>query len=121
MDELEPEIAKTLNRIHDARASGPYAVCREDELCERLIPFLAKQGLKNPKVDNLRRLAGGASKEQFVFDLSARELAGRQCVLRLEPVEGVAITSRQREMEGMRAVRDVAPVPEVLWIDPDGW
>ena len=120
MLDLEPEIAQTLDRVHDARQSGPYALCQEDELCARLEPFLANQGLHNPSIKNLHRLAGGASKEQFVFLLDADELSSRKCVLRLEPVEGVALTSRQRELEGMRIAGKVAPVPEVLWIDPEG-
>jgi len=118
--DLEPEIANTLDRIHAARASGPYTLCREDELRARLEPFLMREGVRNPQVDDLRRLAGGASKEQFVFTLVADGQPERRCVLRLEPVEGVAITSRQRELEAMRTVSGVAPVPEVLWIDADG-
>ncbi|MFT4564582.1 MAG: aminoglycoside phosphotransferase (APT) family kinase protein [Gammaproteobacteria bacterium] len=118
--DLEPEIAKTLHRIHCARDSGPYILCKEDELRARLEPFLLREGVRNPHVDDLRRLAGGASKEQFVFTLNADGQPPKRCVLRLEPVEGVAITSRQRELEAIRAVSDVVPVPEVLWIDPDG-
>ena len=34
MHDLEPEIAKTLDRVHAARQSGPYAVCRVEELRE---------------------------------------------------------------------------------------
>ncbi len=118
--DLEPEIANTLNRIHSARAAGPYALCKEPELRARLEPFLQGEGVRDPGINGLRRLAGGASKEQFVFTLTSPGQPDRQCVLRLEPVEGVAITSRQRELEAMRAVSRVAPVPEVLWIDPDG-
>ena len=118
--DLEPDIANTLERIHAARASAPYSLCKEHELRARLEPFLTSEGVHNPQVEDLRRLAGGASKEQFVFTLTADGQSSRRCVLRLEPVEGVAITSRQRELEAMRAVSCVAPVPEVLWIDPDG-
>ncbi len=106
--------------MHAARASEPYPLCKADELEARLLPFLTHNGLSNPHVHDLRRLAGGASKEQFVFSLTADGEVSRRCVLRLEPVEGVALTSRQRELEAMRIVQDVAPVPEVLWIDPDG-
>ena len=109
LSDLEPEIARTLSRVNDARNSGPYELCQEDELRARLEPFLSREGASKPKVTELRRLAGGASKEQFVFKLSEDGGAPRRCVLRLEPVEGVALTSRQRESEGMRAVRDVAP------------
>ncbi|MGB1883189.1 MAG: phosphotransferase family protein [Gammaproteobacteria bacterium] len=120
MLELEPEIATTLERIHEARAAGPYVLCQADELRQRLEPFLISKGVQTPRVNNLRRLAGGASKEQFVFDLSADDKPTRRCVLRLEPIEGVAITSRQREMEGMRVAHGVAPVPQVYWVDPEG-
>lgn len=118
--DLEPDIANTLDRIHAARSSAPYSLCKEDELRARLEPFLSNEGVCNPQIENLRRLAGGASKEQFVFTLTAEDRPPVNCVLRLEPIEGVALTSRQRELEAMRAVSCVAPVPEVLWIDPDG-
>lgn len=85
LHDLEPEIAQTLERIHDARASGPYEMCQEDVLRARLEPYLSREGVLNPHVEDLRRLAGGASKEQFVFTLTQDGSAPRRCVLRLEP------------------------------------
>lgn len=118
--DLEPAIAATLDGIHAARAAGPYRLAKADELSARLVPFLTAQGLADAKVTNLSRMGGGASKEQFVFDLAARDVPARRCVLRMDPMEAAVITSRQREFEALRAVKDLLPVPEALCVDTDG-
>ena len=118
--QLEPEIENTLQRIESARVSEPYKLRKIDDLGERLVSFLTEEGVREPRVENLKRLAGGASKEQFVFILKSIGNPSRRCVLRLEPTEGVAITSRQREMEALQLVRESVPAPEPLWVDPDG-
>ncbi|MCB2049996.1 MAG: phosphotransferase family protein [Novosphingobium sp.] len=64
-------------------------------------------------------MAGGASKEQFVF---TTDRAGSQCemVLRMDPRDGVLETSRVREAEVLKVARDVVPVPIVHYADYDG-
>jgi aminoglycoside phosphotransferase (APT) family kinase protein len=69
-------------------------------------------------VSGLGRLAGGASKEQFAFDLEWSEgSATRQerLVLRLNPPASVVETSRQREYEVLRALHGLVPVPQPYW------
>ena len=118
--DLEPEIERTLQRITTAREEKPYSVSKPEVLCELLSAFLKEEGVRDIKITNLKRLAGGASKEQFEFELEANGKPCRRYVLRLEPVEGVAITSRQREMEALQLASAHVPVPKALWVDVDG-
>ena len=118
--DLEPSIAATIDGIHAARATGPYHLASVDEVGSRLVPFLAARGLDDPRVSNLRRMGGGASKEQFVFDLATRDDAPQRCVLRMDPMEAAVITSRQREFEALNAVHSTLPAPKALWVDADG-
>ncbi|MCB1748846.1 MAG: phosphotransferase family protein [Gammaproteobacteria bacterium] len=119
-DELEPAIAATIAGIHAARASGPYHLASLDDVAARLLPFLAARGLEAPQVHRLRRMGGGASKEQFVFELRAQGMSPRRCVLRMDPLEAAVITSRRREFEALRYVHGRLPAPEALWVDEDG-
>lgn len=118
--ELEPAIAATLAGGADARAQGPYRLARPADIAARLGAFLAEQGVPGATVSALKRMGGGASKEQFSFVLAATGQAPRRCVLRMDPLEAAVLTSRAREFEVLRAVRGVLPVPEALWVDVDG-
>lgn len=118
--DLEPAIAQTINGIHAARASGPYHLASASEIATRLEPFLIANGVPSPTVRELRRMGGGASKEQFTFMLDTPDAPARRCVLRMDPLEAAVITSRQREFEALRALRGVVPVPDALWVDVDG-
>jgi aminoglycoside phosphotransferase (APT) family kinase protein len=86
--------------------------------------FLTRELGSPPARLVLRRLPGGASKEQFVADLTYTPSGGAQItdrlVLRLDPGESVVETSRLRESQLMRALGAVVPVPPVLWVDIDG-
>jgi aminoglycoside phosphotransferase (APT) family kinase protein len=89
----------------------------------RLEDYLrAVTGQPDLEFANLRRLTGGASKEQFTFDLRWRPEGGarstRKLILRMDPSESIVETHRLREAQLLRAMRGVVPVPEVLWVDP---
>lgn len=90
---------------------------------KRLEDYLrAVTGQPDLEFANLQRLTGGASKEQFTFDLHWRPEAGarttRKLILRMDPSESIVETHRLREAQLLRAMRGVVPVPEVLWVDP---
>lgn len=94
-------------------------------LQEPLTEFLKQEtGQSDLQVQDLQRLSGGASKEQFTFDLlwqgptGAREI--RKLMLRMEPKESIVETHRMREFQVMQAAWGEVPVPEVFWIDPEG-
>ncbi len=91
----------------------------------RLLSFLRNEtSQQDLTIANLQRLPGGASKEQFVFDLNWRAEAGdaetRRLMIRMDPSESVVETHRLREYQVLRAMWGEVPVPEVLWIDANG-
>ncbi len=95
------------------------------QLEQPLLAFLQEQtGQTNIKVENLQRLSGGASKEQFTFDLTWQATPGKQVtqalMIRMDPSESIVETHRLRECQILRAMWGEVPVPEVLWIDPLG-
>ncbi|MBI5619270.1 MAG: phosphotransferase family protein [Gammaproteobacteria bacterium] len=118
--DLEREIARTIHGVHAARATGPYRLRTLGQVGAVLEPFLSARGVHAPRVTNLKRLGGGASKEQFVFDLETASAPPRRCVLRMDPMEAAVITSRRREFEALQAMHGRIPVPEPLWVDVDG-
>jgi len=83
----------------------------------RLLSYLRRAtGSSSARITNLQRLTGGASKEQFTFDLWYPATGSRKLILRMDPLESVVETHRLREAQILRAMRGVVPVPEVLWV-----
>ncbi|MBV1931644.1 MAG: phosphotransferase family protein [Porticoccaceae bacterium] len=83
-------------------------------------------GQNDTVLENLKRLTGGASKEQFTFDLTWNRTAGenptgeretRKLILRMDPAESVVETHRLREAQVLRAMWGEVPVPEIFWVD----
>jgi aminoglycoside phosphotransferase (APT) family kinase protein len=88
-------------------------------------------------VTDLRRLAGGASRDAFVFDAAWRDAAGdehrEKCVMLRQPVSSVLESDEsETEITGSRRLphvefkmiqlmeRQGIPVPHMLWVDPTG-
>ncbi len=75
-------------------------------------------------IEQLRRLSGGASKEQFTFHLTWQQPSGKRAtkkmILRMDPSESIVETHRLRESEILTAMCGEVPVPEVYWTDADG-
>lgn len=120
----EPTVDEALTRRMLRRTGARYSSPPIEEVQRRLTAFLSGKIAGPITVRNLRALTGGASKEQFVFDLDwvadgvAR--SGDRMVLRCEPTASIVETSRRREFELMRYGAKLMPVPEVHWIDDDG-
>lgn len=96
-----------------------------DTLHSRLLDWLRQTTAQGDlRISSLQRLTGGASKEQFTFDLNWRNELGiheiRKMILRMDPSESVVETHRLREAQVLRAMRGVVPVPEVFWVDESG-
>jgi aminoglycoside phosphotransferase (APT) family kinase protein len=89
---------------------------------ERLRRFLAAR-IDGPfTITSLNRMPGGASKEQFVFDLEwTQDGTPRRdrMVLRMDPPASMVETPRSREFEILRALAGTLPVPEVFWVTED--
>jgi aminoglycoside phosphotransferase (APT) family kinase protein len=121
---VERTVAETLDRKMARRGVVAHEPPVIDDLAERLRRYLGARVDGGFRLENLRRLAGGASKEQFVFDLDwTRDGTARsdRMVLRMDPPASMVETARSREFEALRAVAGTLPVPEVFWSteDPD--
>lgn len=114
--DIEPRIAEILRDKIPRRLLGPYQPRTEPQVVEALGRLI---GPADGQVRDVRRMSGGASKEQFVFTLDGG--AGpRALVLRMDPLEGIIETCRYREAEVMQALAGTVPVPEVVYVDAEG-
>lgn len=118
--DLEPTIEQTLEQARSLTGDPVYPVRTVDEVKQSLETFLAGCDLSSPEVHGLKRMGGGASKEQFVFDLHQQGQASRRCVLRMDPLESAVATNRGREFEILKIMHGIVPVPEPLWVDANG-
>lgn len=118
--DMEPAIASMLEAAQQLRQQPPYKVRNLEQVKESLDQFLATTDLDNPLALGLKRMGGGASKEQFVFDLQQEGKETERCVLRMDPLESAVVTSREREHAILELMQGVVPVPKPLWCDNDG-
>ncbi len=118
--DMEPHLLALLDAKHARQGKGSYKPREAQDVAERLDKLLAARGVPG-RARNVRRMGGGASKEQFLFDLV--DPAGgtaQQHVLRMDPLEGIIETSREREAQLIKAMSGVVPAPSVAFVDPDG-
>lgn len=111
---LERSIAVTMDRKLERRGVVQHEAPVVEVIAERLQQFLATQIDGAFEVTDLRRMAGGASKEQFTFEL---DWDGRheKMVLRMDPPASLIETPRMREVEILRALGDTLPTAPVHW------
>ncbi len=93
-------------------------------MAERLAAFIRDQGgFDDVKIEDLRRMPGGASREIWSFDAAIRNNRSetrRALVLRRDPGAHKIDTSRRHEFAVLRAAwEERVPVPEVLWVSDD--
>lgn len=123
---IEPCIIESRIQYINARKrtrsdSGPYTPKTRQEVTESLQRLLAAEGFHDITINNVSRMTGGASKEQFAFDFKHRGTkTTERFVLRMDPPEGIVETCRGREAELLRALKNILPVPEVLCVDAEG-
>jgi aminoglycoside phosphotransferase (APT) family kinase protein len=118
--DLEPGIRAVLDRRALRKAaSDVYRVASIAEVEERLSRFLASvaPGLI---ASGVRRLGGGASKEQFYFEIGGGAAPAQAYVLRMEPIQSISESDRGREADLLNAVRGIIPAPEPAWLDAEG-
>ena len=121
----EPSVDEALTRrLRKRNLDISYSSPALEHVEQRLTEFLAAQVDQPVTIRNLQRLTGGASKEQFVFDLDwtrdGEPRVGDRMVLRCEPAASIVETSRRREFELMQFGGGLMPVPPVYWLDEDG-
>lgn len=118
---IEPRIQYIYDRKLDHRKQGPYSPKTNDEVESALIRLFNAEDLHGVVISQLERMTGGASKEQFAFNLSHEAMAEpKRYVLRMDPLEGIVETCRLREAELLSVLQGIVPVPPVLAVDPEG-
>lgn len=121
---VEPAIDEVMTRKLENRRKGLEHLSDFSGLADKLTRYL-RQDSGQPQlcIANLKRLPGGASKEQFTFDLTWNDASGalvtRPLILRMDPAESIVETHRLREAQVLKAMVGQVPVPEVLWVDPN--
>ena len=119
-ENFEPHLLALLDAKHARQGKGSYKPREAQDVAERLGRLLDARRAQGD-VRNVRRMSGGASKEQFLFDLVDQASGGvQQLVLRMDPLEGIIETSRAREAQLLEAVEGTVPTPKVAFVDGDG-
>ncbi len=117
--DTEPHLAGLLEARKVRRTAPPYEPRSDDAIMGLLTGYFATE-VPGATVSGVARLGGGASKEQFCFTLTRPDGSPKRYVLRMDPLEGITETSRQREFEILRAMQGVVPVPRPVWLDAEG-
>lgn len=117
LNDMESVHRKIIDRRRNNRSLPPYRAALTDEIADILSAFFAKER-PVASVSGVRRVGGGASKEQFFFTLSD---AGTEekFLLRMDPRSAITETDREREFVLIDAMQGRVPVPEPVWIDND--
>jgi aminoglycoside phosphotransferase (APT) family kinase protein len=117
---FEPHLVALLDAKHARQGKSGYKPREAQDVTERLDRLLSAHGVRG-HAHNVRRMGGGASKEQFAFDLvDPANGATERLVLRMDPLEGIIETCRAREAQVLDAISGTAPAPGVAFVDGDG-
>jgi len=122
---VEREIDRVLTRKMVNRAGDGYSAIPLDRLIAGTRALIAANVDSNFSLHDARWLQGGASKLQMAFELEWNGSDGgarrrTPMVLRMEPPEAIVETSRRREIEILRLMEGIVPVPPCYWIDAEG-
>lgn len=118
LSEMESVCRRLIERRSAYRQMPPYQTVLIPEVTQLLEAFF-RDKLPGSHITGVRRVGGGASKEQFFFTL-AHDGETSEYLLRMDPRCGITETDREREFILLGALTDVVPVPEAAWIDPSG-
>ena len=118
LSDMEPINRAILERRRASRDMPPYRAALIPEIRDLLQSYCAKVR-PGAIVSNVRRVGGGASKEQFFFTLSH---GGHEehLLLRMDPRSAITETDREREFILITAMNGVVPVPQTVWVDAKG-
>lgn len=117
LNDMEAVNQKILARRRAGRSLPPYRAALIPEITEILANYFM---VKRPGagVSGVRRVGGGASKEQFFFTLSQNG-KDEPFLLRMDPRSAITETDREREFVLIEAMQGIVPVPEPVWVDND--
>lgn len=120
----EREIDRVLTRKLQRRAGPAYTPISLDELVKGVEALLRSAVHGSFRITGAKWLSGGASKLQMAFRLDWNSpdhgVTSTPMVLRMEPSESIAESSRLREFQVIKAISGEVPVPQTFWVDADG-
>ncbi len=117
LNDMETTNRQILGRRRDNRSLPPYRAALIPEVTEMLANFFRTER-PGARISGVKRVGGGASKEQFFFTLSEDGL-DEQFLLRMDPRLAITETDRTREFVLLKAMQGLVPAPEPLWVDGD--
>jgi aminoglycoside phosphotransferase (APT) family kinase protein len=118
--DFEPYLVAMLDKKHARQGKSGYKPREAQDVTERLGHLLSAHGVAG-EAQNVRRMGGGASKEQFLFDLVDPATSKiEKLVLRMDPLEGIIETCRTREAQLLEVIAGTVPAPPVAFVDGDG-
>lgn len=134
----ETQVTVAPSRVPPTSGNAASGGLSLDELGSVLHRFLAATipGARGITLERLQRLAGGASREAWIFDVRWQQDDGEHfepCILMREPLASVLVSDSgpgcidgtrrtvTNEIRVLRAMHDAGiPVPDILWSDTDG-
>lgn len=119
MNDMESINRRILDRRAADRTLPPYRAALIPEIVALLDGFFDKVK-PGARVSGVRRVGGGASKEQFFFSLKDADGNAEQYLLRMDPRRAITETDREREFVLLSAMAGYVPVPEAAWVDAKG-
>lgn len=121
---VEPALDRAFTRKMVSRSEGgnyrQYSLAQTGQQLEACIGQLFDGEVS---IQGLRPLSGGASQEQYYFEVHQHCDGDRKVhrlVLRREPNEAICAANRLREFQLMRSASAVAPVPFPHLVDEEG-
>lgn len=117
--DMETVYARLIQKRRNSRALPPYRAALNHEVVDTLTRFFASE-VPGSTVSEVRRVGGGASKEQFFFTLSPPSGTPEQYILRMDPRAAITQTDRRREFEALKTFQGLVPAPEPVWLDAEG-
>ena len=116
--DMEAVNRRILDRRAASRSLPPYRAALIPEVTQILADYFARE-VPGATVSGVRRVGGGASKEQFFFTLH-RDGGSEPYLLRMDPRLAITETDREREFILLQAMTGIVPVPEAAWVDATG-
>lgn len=101
------------------KQTEPYRPVGAPAVQEGLTEFLRRTD-PTLRVGDVGRMSGGASKEQYLVKVVGESGASTPIVLRLDAMQSVMETDRQREFDALNVVSPHLAVPEPIGVDPHG-
>ncbi|MBC2637618.1 MULTISPECIES: phosphotransferase family protein [unclassified Rhodococcus (in: high G+C Gram-positive bacteria)] len=119
-NDLEPSIAAMLDRKrHNVERNGDYSPLGTDAVRCGLERFLDREAI-SARVCCVEPMGGGASNEQYSVELAHTDGRSERLVLRIDAIQGVMESDRQREFDVLHFLEPRFPVPTPRWVESTG-